>query len=112
LLPPVVFLANDVKQAFRIPHCERADVVVAALMFPQEAFAFMRAGWFTLSWIKVLGDKVFGLSYANPWTRQAHAETGRRAKLQPEMKRELAIPAAKADWEALELSMRQSVSLL
>lgn len=79
LLPPLVFLANDVKQAFRIPNCRPADLVVAGLMFPQELFAFMRAGWFMLSWMKVLSGKALGFSYADPWTSQARAEEGRRA---------------------------------
>ena len=30
LIPPALFLANDVKQSFRIPHRTPADVVVAA----------------------------------------------------------------------------------
>jgi poly-beta-1,6-N-acetyl-D-glucosamine synthase len=49
LMAPVLFLANDVKQSLRIPRRQRADVVTAALLFPQEAFACMRAAWFTAS---------------------------------------------------------------
>src|SRR5207253_4449252 len=50
LLPTVLFLANDMKQSLRIPNRDNADVLVAALMIPQELFAYMRAGWFVTSW--------------------------------------------------------------
>lgn len=79
LLPPVVFLANDVKQSLRIPHCEPADVVVAALFFPQELFAFMRAGWFLMSWSRVLDARVFGIRHTDGWSAQARAEQNRPA---------------------------------
>ena len=60
LLPPVLFLMNDVRQSFRIPHCQPADVVVAALLLPQECFAVMRAGWFLASWTEVLSGRLQG----------------------------------------------------
>lgn len=77
LVPPVIFVANDVKQALRIPHVQPADVVVAALMVPQELFAFMRAAWFTASWSKVLDERVFGIRQPDRWDRQAQAERNR-----------------------------------
>lgn len=87
LLPPVLFWVNDVRQSFRIPKLEPADVVVAALLIPQELFAFMRAGWFVASWIEVLGRRshssvcsALGLRAPAPrdhWSLQFHAEHGR-----------------------------------
>lgn len=78
LLPPLAFLANDVKQAFRIPQCRPADVLVAAMLLPQELFAFMRAGWFTMSWRAVLAERMLGIRAADRWSLQAKAEARRR----------------------------------
>lgn len=78
LLPPLVFVANDVKQALRIPKRDGADVLTAALLVPQELFAFMRAGWFAASWGRVLGEKVFRLRPKDMWSAQAEAESTRR----------------------------------
>ena len=89
LVAPVLFMANDVKQAMRIPHRDRGDVLLAALMFPQELFAYMRAGWFTWSWAKVLRQHVFGIGYRDGWTNQELAEAGRRTQT-------VATPWAKA----------------
>jgi hypothetical protein len=99
LLAPALFLVNDVKQALRIPHCEPADVAVAALLLPQELFAFMRAGWFLRSWGKVLDERYLGLRYADGWTAQAKAEAGRKTKvagIQAPTYLESPTPAAKA----------------
>ena len=78
LIPPLLFLLNDVKQSFRIPLRERADVVVAASFLPQEGFAWMRAGWFAASWIQVLSQKAFSRSPRDLWAAQATAEQRRR----------------------------------
>lgn len=87
LIPPALFLASDVRQSFRIPHCEPADVVMAAMLLPQEAFAFMRAGWFLASWGQKLAggawhsfDDALGLERPqrrDRWAAQASAEKGR-----------------------------------
>ncbi len=79
LIPPMIFLANDVKQSLRIHRREPADVVVAALLFPQEVFAFMRAGWFIAAWSQALDNKVFGIPWGDKWNAQAKAEVGRGA---------------------------------
>jgi len=60
LLPTLVFIASDVKQSLRIPHRDRWDVILAAAVLPQEAFAWIRAGWFTASWLSVLKSRVTG----------------------------------------------------
>jgi len=87
LIPPLFFLANDVRQSFRIPQCEAADVLVAALLLPQEAFAFLRAGWFAASWGQELSRRGWGVMFgrlgmARPgardrWSLQARAERDR-----------------------------------
>ena len=99
LLAPALFVANDIKQAMRIPHRDRGDVVVAALLLPQELFAFMRAGWFLNSWTRVLAQKLFGISHRDGWSRQAEAEARRRFSLgdgQALTNLESAMPAANA----------------
>lgn len=74
LIPPALFLLNDVKQAFRIPNRTFADVVVAASLLPQELFAFMRAAWFGAAWSRVLDEKAFGIRQHDLWSRQTLAE--------------------------------------
>jgi hypothetical protein len=58
LIAPAFFIANDVKQALRIPHRDRRDVLLAALLLPQEFFAWLRAGWFLAAWCSVLTSRV------------------------------------------------------
>ena len=77
LIPPAIFVANDVKQSFRIPNRTWHDVLMAAALLPQELFAFMRAAWFGMSWSRVLDAKAFGIRHQDAWVRQAQAEAGR-----------------------------------
>lgn len=87
LIPPAFFLANDIRQSFRIPQRDAADVLVAALLLPQEAFAFLRAGWFAASWGQELSRRGWGVMFgrlgmARPgardrWSLQARAERDR-----------------------------------
>lgn len=58
LIAPVFFIANDVKQALRIPHRDRRDVLLAAALLPQEFFAWMRAAWFLAAWCSVLMSRI------------------------------------------------------
>jgi biofilm PGA synthesis N-glycosyltransferase PgaC len=81
LLPPVIFVANDVRQSFRIPHCTAYDQVVAATLLPQELFAWMRAAWFAASWLEVLSQRWFHIEGPDRWGMQASAERGRRLQL-------------------------------
>lgn len=70
---PVAFIIFDLREAYRIPHRTRADLVTAALLLPQELFACIRAAWFTWSWIEVLlGNK------RDRWALQIAAEGGNR----------------------------------
>jgi hypothetical protein len=78
LIPPLIFLANDVRQSFRIPRRQSADVLVAALLLPQEMFSFMRAAWFIAAWSQALDNKVFGIPLGDKWKAQAKAEVNRR----------------------------------
>jgi biofilm PGA synthesis N-glycosyltransferase PgaC len=70
---PLLFIANDVKQALRIPNRDRWDVVLAALLLPQEAFAWMRACWFVAAWHEVIRSRITG-TRKDRWTMQYAAE--------------------------------------
>jgi cellulose synthase/poly-beta-1,6-N-acetylglucosamine synthase-like glycosyltransferase len=67
---PVVFVVCDVREAWRVPHRTRADLLTAALLFPQEAFAWLRAAWFAWSWIEVLTGRT-----RDRWALQIAAES-------------------------------------
>ena len=72
-IPPVLFVANEVKQARRIPLVQRGDIVVAALMIPNELFGYMRAGWFPASWSIVLARKFLGHGIQDGCDRLTHS---------------------------------------
>lgn len=72
-LVPLLFIANDVKQALRIPHRDRWDVLLAATLIPQEAFAWMRAGWFIAAWVEVARSRITG-HRKDRWSMQYTAE--------------------------------------
>jgi cellulose synthase/poly-beta-1,6-N-acetylglucosamine synthase-like glycosyltransferase len=76
LLPTLVFVADDVKQSLRIPHRDTWDVLLAAALLPQEAFAWTRAGWFVASWLSVLKSKVTGYR-KDYWSVQYELENSR-----------------------------------
>jgi biofilm PGA synthesis N-glycosyltransferase PgaC len=73
LFMPLLFAVADVKKAMRIPHKDVWDVVLAACLLPQELFAWMRAGWFFMSWLEVLASRVTGRR-KDHWTMQYAAE--------------------------------------
>jgi cellulose synthase/poly-beta-1,6-N-acetylglucosamine synthase-like glycosyltransferase len=68
---PLLFVLLDVRDAFRVPHRTWTDVLMAALLIPQEIFSWIRAAWFTWSWVQVLSGR-------NPdlWAAQIAAERG------------------------------------
>lgn len=72
-LLPVLFIANDLKAANRIPHRDWKDMVLAGLLFPQELFCWMRAGWFLKAWYDVLVGKITG-KRKDRWALQYQAE--------------------------------------
>jgi biofilm PGA synthesis N-glycosyltransferase PgaC len=67
---PVVFVLCDVREAWRVPHRTWADVAMAALLVPQEVFAWIRAAWFTWSWVEVLTGRT-----RDRWAIQMAAES-------------------------------------
>jgi cellulose synthase/poly-beta-1,6-N-acetylglucosamine synthase-like glycosyltransferase len=73
LLLTVLFVANDVRQSLRIPHRDHLDVVLAALLLPQELFAWMRAAWFTAAWTEALVGRLTHRS-RDRWALQYRAE--------------------------------------
>ena len=51
----------------------RWDIVLAALLLPQEAFAWMRACWFVAAWAEVVRSRVTGRR-KDRWSMQYAAE--------------------------------------
>jgi len=76
LLPTVVFILNDTRQALRIPHRNKIDVLMAMLLLPQEFFAWMRAAWFITAWYEVGYGKLTGRK-KDRWALQYQAEASR-----------------------------------
>ncbi|HVS79217.1 MAG TPA: glycosyltransferase family 2 protein [Candidatus Saccharimonadales bacterium] len=74
VLLPFIFIASDTAQAFLIPHYSRKDILFAALLVPQELFAWMRAGWFTVAWWEVLVSKLTSRGRKDRWSLQYAAE--------------------------------------
>jgi cellulose synthase/poly-beta-1,6-N-acetylglucosamine synthase-like glycosyltransferase len=66
---PALFVMLDLKAALRIPHRSKADILMAAALIPQEVFAWIRAAWFTWSWVSVLTGRKPDL-----WAAQITAE--------------------------------------
>lgn len=73
LLLPLVFIASDIKRSWVIPHRTWKDVALAALLLPQEFFAWMRAGWFVKAWWDVLLGRITGRR-KDRWSMQYAAE--------------------------------------
>jgi cellulose synthase/poly-beta-1,6-N-acetylglucosamine synthase-like glycosyltransferase len=70
---PMAFAAFDLRESIRVPHRTWQGVVTAAALLPQELFAWMRAGWFVVSWAQVLTGRT-----KDRWSLQIAAETGQR----------------------------------
>lgn len=73
LLMPLLFIANDLKAANRIPHRDWKDILLAGLLIPQELFCWLRAGWFMKAWYDVLVGKLTG-KRKDRWSMQYKAE--------------------------------------
>jgi hypothetical protein len=65
----LLFALLDVRDAWRVPRRTPGDVLMAALLVPQEAFAWIRAAWFTWSLAQVLTGRKPDL-----WAAQIAAE--------------------------------------
>jgi len=50
---PLAFIAVEVKDAMRIPHRQKMDILLAAVFVPAEAFAWIRAAWCVAAWFQV-----------------------------------------------------------
>jgi biofilm PGA synthesis N-glycosyltransferase PgaC len=72
-LLPVLFVAVEVKRSTRIPHRDWKDVALAVSFFPNEAFMWLRSGWFIASWSQVTWSKASGRS-TDLWSKQYAAE--------------------------------------
>lgn len=73
-LVPLLFVVSDVRHALRVPHRDAKDVLLAALLLPQEAFAWLRAGWFVRCWSECLVDRATGRAKKDRWALQYSAE--------------------------------------
>ncbi len=58
LLPPLLFIASDVRASLLVPHRTWRDVAFAAALVPQEVFAWVRAAWFLAAWGAVVKSKI------------------------------------------------------
>ncbi len=72
IAPTAVFIANDTRHSLLVPHRDKWDVIMAALLIPQEIFAWLRAGWFLTSWWQVLTRQQRDL-----WAAQYAAEASK-----------------------------------
>ncbi len=67
---PLAFILCDIREAWRMPHRNWSDVVTAIALLPQEIFAWVRAAWFTWSWVEVLTGRT-----RDRWALQIAAES-------------------------------------
>jgi len=67
---PLFFACVDFLNSLRIPGHDWKDVLMAAVLLPNELFAWLRAGWFIASWYKVL----FVNDQKDLWASQYAAE--------------------------------------
>ncbi len=78
LAPTGLFVLNDFKHAFLVPHRDRWDVILAVSLLPLELFAYMRAAWFLAGWHEALVNRLTGRE-KDRWLLQERAEAaGRR----------------------------------
>jgi len=68
-LLPILFVALDVKRAWRIPHRDKIDVLIAATFFPMEFFSWLRSAWFVVSWCAYFKQKLTGI-HVDRWSNQ------------------------------------------
>jgi cellulose synthase/poly-beta-1,6-N-acetylglucosamine synthase-like glycosyltransferase len=73
LVVPTLFAIGEGIMAWRIPHRDRIDTVMAFAIIPSEIFATIRSAWFVWAWIEVLKSKVTG-SRKDRWELQYAAE--------------------------------------
>lgn len=71
LIPPLVAVALNLRTAYSMKARNSRDVAFAALIFPAEAFMWIRIGHFLRSWSRFLSKKK-----VDNWAMQAKAERG------------------------------------
>jgi len=54
---PALFAVMDLATSLKIPGRDWVDVLMGALLLPNELFAWLRAGWFIASWSLVLSGR-------------------------------------------------------
>lgn len=75
LAAPVIFVGNEFKQAWRIPHKDKWDVILPLLIIPGEFFAWLRAAWFAAGWWNAVVARITGRQ-KDRWQLQYQAEEG------------------------------------
>ena len=73
LLLTLLFVVIELRDALRIPHRDKLDLVVALTVIPSEIFANLRAAWFVWAWLSVLISKLTG-KRKDRWQMQYAAE--------------------------------------
>jgi poly-beta-1,6-N-acetyl-D-glucosamine synthase len=73
LLPTALFISADVKKSLTVPERTWRDITMAALFFPLEAFAWLRACWFLAGWASALHGRMTG-QQKDRWQAQYAAE--------------------------------------
>jgi poly-beta-1,6-N-acetyl-D-glucosamine synthase len=68
---PLLQIAVNVRNAWRVPHRTKADVLMAALFLPLQVYAAIQTAWFAWSWAQVLTNRKPDL-----WAAQIAAERG------------------------------------
>ena len=72
---PALFAGMDFAASLKIPGRDWVDVLMAALLLPNELFAWLRAGWFIASWWQVLSRQ----GKKDLWASQYAAEAAMAA---------------------------------
>ena len=76
IMLPLFFAATDVKRAWRVPHRDKRDLLLAATFFPLEAAAWMHGLLTTIAVKEAIVARFTGRRQ-DLWAKQAAAEGGR-----------------------------------
>lgn len=78
LIPPVLAVILNVRQAWRVPNRTAKDVIAAALLLPVETYLIFRAISMTIATVKVLTG-----NGSDGWAAQKKAESGKSVGFTP-----------------------------
>lgn len=70
---PVLFMAVNLKNAIRVPHRDKWDLLMAVAIIPTEFLAVVRGGWIVASWMEIL-RKTITHKDRDLWAAQYRAE--------------------------------------